>query len=245
MIEIDQNGFGPARSLQAVKGVPSDLEFSGDGRYLAAAADGEGVVILEIETGNVVARISTEGFVNDLELFGDNSLLVSGTNVAFSQFLGSESATELDNPDISGQVKGQIATRVAGGVILGTLTLFTAMIEAIGGGSGEATGSMAQATYAVASHPVNASQQPWCGRSTSISPDGAWLVDVYPGISREVIHVIEVNSGKLVKKLNPRGKYSCTVKFSLDGRQLLITTDEVARLYEVGSWKHRDFHLGN
>jgi len=244
LVEVDEKGFSPVRVLPGITGVPADLQFSSDGRYLAAAGDGQGVIFLELETGEIAGELPTEGFVNELELFGDNRLLVAGADIAFWTFLSGEDAFELENPDFPGQVGGQVATRVAGGIVLGALTIFTAAIEALGGGSGKAATDMAIATYDVASDPVKKAQQPWCGRSTSVSPDGAWLVDVYPGITKEIIRVIELESGKIARHLNPRGEYSCAVKFSPDGRQLLITTDKVAQLYDTKTWKSRTLRLG-
>ena len=63
---------------------------------------------------------------------------------------------------------------------------------------------------------------------------------MYPGITREVIRIIDVGSGMAIKKINPSGDYSCNVAFSLDGTQLLITTSKLARIYNTGNWQYYD-----
>ena len=183
--------------------------------------------------------------MSDLELFGEHQLLVAGTSIEFWTFLDKQDMFELDNPDLGGQVTGQIMTRVAGGVALGALTLFMAVLEAYAGGTGEATAQLGSMAFHVASKPVNRSQQPWCGRSTTISPDGRWLADVYPGITKEVIRVYDLESGQKARKLNPRGEYSCAVRFSPNGKQLLLTTNKVARLYDTETWRYHDLKLGD
>jgi len=242
LVHIDERGFGPIRNFSGFEGIPSDLQFSRDGRYLAATGDGEGVFIREVETGQAVGELPTNGWVSDLELFGENQLLVAGTNIAFWTFLDDEEALGIDNPDLQGQITGQVVTRVAGTIALGALTLFAAMLAGFGGDA-SGVGGLAEATIDVATLPVKTSQQPWCGRSTSISPDGRWLADVYPGITKEVIQVYDLESQQTSKSLNPKGQYSCAVRFSPNGKQLLITTDKVARLYNTETWGHRDLKL--
>ncbi len=69
------------------------------------------------------------------------------------------------------------------------------------------------------------------------------LVDVSPGITKEVIRVVDPESGEKLRELNPPGDYTCNVKFSPDGRQLLITTNEVVRIYDTDSWKYQQLSL--
>lgn len=38
----------------------------------------------------------------------------------------------------------------------------------------------------------------------------------------------------------PMGEATVHVTFSLDGTQLLITTSELARIYNTGNWKYYD-----
>ncbi len=244
LVNIVNNGFGPVGDLLGFEGVPGDLQFSRDGRYLAATGDGEGVFIREVDTGKAAGELPTVDLVSDLELFGEHQLLVAGTNIAFWTFLDEQVLFEFDNPDLGGQVTGQVMTRVAGGVALGALTIFVAMLEAYAGGSGEATAELGSMAFHVATRPVNKSQQPWCGRSTTISPDGRWLADVYPGITKEVIRVYDLESDQKARNLNPRGEYSCAVRFSPNGKQLLLTTNKVARLYDTETWRYHDLKLG-
>ena len=244
LVNIVDNGFGPIGDLPGFEGVPGDLQFSRDGRYLAATGDGEGVFIREVETGKAAGELPTVDSVSDLELFGEHQLLVAGSNIAFWTFLDDQEFPEFDNPDLDGQVTGQVMIRVAGGVALGALTIFVAMLEAYAGGSGEATAELGSMAFHVATRPVKRSPQPWCGRSTAISPDGRWLADVYPGITKEVIRVYDLESDQKAKNLNPRGEYSCAVRFSPNGKQLLLTTNKVARLYDTETWRYHDLKLG-
>ena len=241
-VHIDQHGFGPVQDIVGYTGVPGDLQFNRDGRYLAATGDMESVLIREVETGQKVGELPTRGYANGLELFGENQLLVSGENIAFWTFLGEEETLEIDNPDLQGQVTGQVAVRVAGTIALGTLTLFAAMLAPLTGDGG-GVAELGAATYQIATLPVKTTQQEWCGRKTAISPDGRWLADVYPGITREVIRVFDLKSDVASIHLNPKGKYSCAVKFSPNGKLLLITTEKTARLYDTETWRHRDLKL--
>jgi len=242
VVSIGDKGFGSVRTVPGFEGVPSDLVFSRDGKYLAATGDGEGVFIREVETGQAVGELPTKGYVNNLELFGENRLLAAGSDIAFWTFLDQQQASKFDNPDLQGQVSGQVAVRVAGTIALGILTYF-AMVAAVLTGDGGSVVGLAQATAEVATDPVRTEQEEWCGRSTAISPDGRWLADVYPGITKEIIQVFDLDSGLVSKSLNPRGQYSCVVRFSPNGKQLLITTEKVARLYDTETWTHSDLKL--
>ena len=53
-----------------------------------------------------------------------------------------------------------------------------------------------------------------------------------------------MTTGELIRKLNPRGEYSCIVKFNPNGKQMLITTTKVASLYDTATWKHHNLDLG-
>lgn len=241
LVPFDGDGFGVVREFPGFEGVPADLQFSRDGRYLAAAGDDAGVSIREIETGQPAGELPTEGFVNNLELFGGNRLLVAGADVALWTFMDEIEALEFENSSLQGQVTGQVMVRVGGGIALGTLAVLAfSLTPFIGPELGFYLGS---ATYAVASAPVETSQRAWCGRSTTINPDGRWLADVYPGITSEIIRVYDLESGVVVRRLNPRGDYSCAVKFSPNGEQLLITTNKVTRLYDTKTWSHNDLKL--
>ena len=242
VVPIGDQGFGLVRAVPGFEGVPSDLVFSRDGRYLAATGDGEGVVIREVETGQVVGELPTKGYVNNLELFGENRLLVAGSDIAFWTFLDEQQAGKFDNPDLQGQITGQIAVRVAGAIALGTLA-FLAIPMAAYSGDADLVSGFVQASAEVATIPVKTEQEKWCGRSTAISPNGRWLADVYPGITKEIIQVYDIDSDLASRSLNPKGQYSCVLRFSPNGKQLLITTEKVARLYDTETWLHRDLNL--
>lgn len=246
VVPVTANGFGQLRDVPGFAGVPADLVFSRDGRYLAASGDGEGVFIRELSTGEPAGELPTDGFVSSLQRFGDNGLLVSGKNIAIWSFFSEPEALEFENPDLQGQINSQIAARVAGGVALGALTVALS-VPAIflgGGGFGQFLVAAGELEYKLASQPLKTSQQAWCGRSSSISPDGQWLADIYPGISKEIIGIYDMSTGELVRKLDPRGEYSCIIKFSPDGKQLLLTSTHVASLYDTETWTHRELDLG-
>ncbi len=242
VVPIGDKGFGTVRTVPGFVGVPSDLVFGRDGKYLAATGDGEGVVIREVETGQNVGELPTKGYVSNLELFGENRLLVAGSDIAFWTFLDEQQANQFDNPELQGQINGQIAVRVAGAVALGTMAVLLYPLAVWSGEPGLVT-SFARASAEVATLPVKTEQGEWCGRNMAISPDGRWLADVYPGITKEIIQVFDLDSGATSRSLNPRGQYSCVVRFSPNGKQLLITTEKVARLYDTETWLYRDLKL--
>lgn len=242
VVTIGDKGFGPVRAVPGFEGVPSDLVFSWDGRYIAASGDGDGVVIREVESGQAVGALPTKGYVNNLELFGDNRLLVAGSDIVLWQFLNDQHASEFDNPDLQGQITGQRAAHAAGAIALGTLAVL-AIPFAVFSGDGSGVAGLIQASAEVATLPVKTEQQSWCGRSTAISPDGRWLADVYPGITKEIIQVLDLKAGSASRRLNPSGEYSCAVRFSPNGKLLLITTEKVARLYDTETWNYRDLKL--
>ena len=246
VVPIKTSGFGQLEDVPGFEGVPADLVFSRDGRYLAAPGDGSGVYVREVATGDAAGELPTEGFVNSLERFGSNKLLVSGASIAVWTFLSDEEVREFENPDLPTQINGQIVARVGAGIALGALAvmLFPLEIYANNGEIAEIHQLIAEAGYELATKPLMPSAQSWCGRSNSISPDGHWLADVYPGIKSEIIGVYDMASGEIVRKLHPRGEYSCVVKFNPNGKQLLITTTRAASLYDTKTWNHHDLDLG-
>ncbi len=240
LVSISATGFGSSTPVPGFNHVPADLLFSDDGQFLGAAGDGSGVLIRELASGDLVAELPTEGFVNELARFGDNRLLVSGADLAFWAFYTDTEMEALEDPDLKGQIDSQVAVRVAGATALGALTVLLIPIAAFTG-TPDLVLAMGEATAQVASKPVHTAERAWCGRSTAITRDGRFLVDIYPGITKEVIRIIDVESGKAIKKINPSGDYSCNAKFSLDGSQLLVTTGSVARVYNTANWKYHDF----
>lgn len=242
LVHVGRDGFGASRSLEGFEGVPAGLLFSRSGEYLAATGDEHSVLVRKVETDEPVGELPTTGAVDSLELFGENKLLVSGADIAVWTFLREEGALELQNPNLQGQVAGQIAARVAGTVAVGSLFAVGLVACSIGACDSNLF-YLPQAAYSVATSPVQASPQPWCGRSTSVSPDGKWLVDIYPGITRELIRIFDMDSGELAKTLNPRGEYHCVAKFSPNSQQLLITSSKAATLYSSGTWQQHDIRL--
>jgi len=242
LVKISGRGFGSTIGFPGFNGVPADLEFSGDGRFLAAAGDGDGVLIREVASGEVAGELPTSGYVNELARFGDNRLLVAGADLALWSFYTDDEISALDDPSLQGQISSQVAVRIAGATALGALTAILLPFAAFAG-SGDGLYALGEATYRTASSPVYTTQGHWCGRSTAISSDGSLLADIYPGITREVIRVIALESGEVLKDINPPGDYSCNVKFSPDGKHLLITTSKLARIYDTENWNYYDLKL--
>ena len=179
--------------------------------------------------------LPTEGFVTELELFGKDQLLVAGADIAFWTFKGDDDVTEIDNPSLQSQHARQVTIQVAGGIAYGLI--FPILI--LGGATlDDYTGA-----YESLVTGVNTSPQSWCGRSTTISPDGKLLVDVFPGISSEIIRIYNMENDSLYRKLNPPGENSCGAKFSPDGRLLLISTDKVVRIYDSRTWQYEELDL--
>jgi len=58
-----------------------------------------------------------------------------------------------------------------------------------------------------------------------------------------VIRIFDLESGELIKTLNPRGEYHCIAKFSPNSEQLLITSSEAATLYSTGTWRGQELKL--
>jgi len=234
LVKLDKQGFGSLTDVEGIAVYPRDLLFSHDGHYLAAAGDGEGVYIHDLHNGQSAGYLPTRGSVKDLALFGNDQLLVAGEDVALWTFQGEGQDLAINNPSLKGQIAKQVTTKVAGTVAFGLL----GVIGAYGGSIDGFVGA-----YEVANLPVSNRQQPWCGRSTTVSPDGRLLADVYPGITKEVIQIYELEKPGRSRKLHPPGEFTCIAKFSPDGKLLLITTNKVVRLYETDSWKHRDLEI--
>jgi len=235
VVKVEETGFGSVRDVPGFEGVPADLAFSHDGQYLAAAGDSKNVSVREVATGELVGDLPTEGFVTELELFGKNQLLVAGADIAFWTFKDDDDVTEIDNPSLQSQHARQVTIQVAGGIAYGLVLPFLIL--------GGATLDDHAGAYESLVTGVNTSPQSWCGRSTTISPDGKWMADIYPGITKEVIRIFNMESGELVKSLDPKGEYHCAAKFSPDSKQLLITSNKVARMYDTDSWQHHDIRL--
>jgi WD40 repeat protein len=243
LLQISGTGFGPARKFPGFDGVPADLLFSDDGIFLAGAGDGSGVQIREVAGGELAGELPTSGYVNELARFGENRLLVAGADLEFWAFYSDSDFAALENPDLQGQINSQKAVKVAGVAGLSVLFFLGLAAAVVSGGGGGEVLQIPQLAYDLANSPVQTSSSEWCGRSTTISPDGSLLADVYPGITKEVISVLAVKSGKVLMRIDPPGNYSCNVKFHPNGQQLLVTTHKVVRIYDTGTWKYYDLKL--
>jgi WD40 repeat protein len=76
-----------------------------------------------------------------------------------------------------------------------------------------------------------------CKRATAVSPDGTMIADMHPGTMKEVIRIIDTESGEEITRLNPRGGWTCDLVFSPDGKRLLIANYRGAHLADTETWK--------
>ena len=76
-----------------------------------------------------------------------------------------------------------------------------------------------------------------CKRAVAVSRDGRLIADVHPGSLKEVIRILELESGEVNTTLNPRGGMTCDLKFSPDGKFLLIANQRGAHIYDTTSWE--------
>lgn len=199
-----------------------DMDFSLDGAHLATA-HANGVDVWEVASAHLDGSLPAEGeMVSHVQRFGNQRLLVAGDQVKLWQFLTTDQVADLGDPSLDGQKARQRATLAAAWLLFplhGDPRIFTE------------------------GHKLVGVRMPFCGRHAAASPDGRFLVDVYPGATREIIHVIDIESGEKVEKLNPRGNFSCAVAFSPDNSKLVITSDKSARIYDTESWKFAELQL--
>jgi len=222
LLERDgQGGYGK-RQLPGLSGPVLDSVFSRDGSLLAAGGVHPSVLIWNTQSLQEVGSLPVKGNVHDLDLIAEErTLLVAGDELRLWKFFTEEELETIENPTLAGDY-----------ITLGTMVAAYTVLAVLAGGQGGGlpiTFSSLEPDYG------------FCTRVTDVSPSGEYLADVHSGIIKEKIRIIEIASGKDIRRLNPRGGQTCGVSFNPDGSKLLIANNRVARLYDTASWEYKEF----
>ena len=227
LLEPDGGGGFAKRQLPGLEGPVLDVVFSRDGSMVAAGGVHPAVVIWDTQSLEEVGGLPVEGNIYDLDLIVDQrSLLVVGDDLRLWKFMTEEEWESIKNPSMAGDY-------ISIGAAVATLTVLTALAGSLGGSSPGMPmgGGLPEPEYG------------FCTRVADVSPGGDILVDVHSGLTKEKIRIIEIESGKVITTINPRGGRTCGATFSPDGTKLLIANNRVARLYDTKNWEHVDFSL--
>ena len=213
--KLDENSFSEPQFLLSHLGRVNDLVFSADGRYMASGADDRTVVIWDMETRKEIGRQQTEGDISDLEVVSSRrSLIIAGDDVTIWKFLTEEEASELkENKAVAQWVgTGALYALQAG-------LLFTGL----SGG--------------ISTHdPAN------CGRFTTVSPDGKFLVDVKPGPMTNKVSVLDVDRNEILREVDV-SESVCDLEFTRDGKRLVLVGDGGMFLVDTATWTRLPMHL--
>lgn len=222
LLEPDGMGGFTRRQMPSLDGPVLDIVFSRDGSMLAAGGVHPEVLIWDTQSLEKVGSLPVDGTVYDLELIANQqSLLVAGDELNLWRFLTEEELQLIDNPSMAGDI-----------ITIGAAVAALTVLAAFGGAPAIPSGSgPPEPDYG------------FCTRVTAGSSDGHILVDVHSGLTKEKIRIINIESGNVVKTINPRGGYTCGVAFSPNGLKMLIANNRVARLYDTKNWDHEDFPL--
>lgn len=222
LLEPDGMGGFTRRQMPSLDGPVLDIVFSRDGSMLAAGGVHPEVLIWDTQSLEKVGSLPVDGTVYDLELIANQqSLLVAGDELNLWRFLTEEELQLIDNPSMAGDI-----------ITIGAAVAALTVLAAFGGAPAIPSGSgPPEPDYG------------FCTRVTAGSSDGHILVDVHSGLTKEKIRIINIESGDVVKTINPRGGYTCGVAFSPNGLKMLIANNRVARLYDTKNWDHEDFPL--
>jgi len=212
---FSEDGFGEPRLLLSHVGRVNDLVFSADGRYMASAGDDKSVLIWDMETGKEIGRHETEGDISDLEVVSAHrSLIIAGDDVVIWKFLTEEEARELKEDKA-----------IAEWVGTGAIYALQAGLLATGLGGGISTHD-----------PAN------CGRFTTVSPDGQFLVDVKPGPMSNKITVLDVELNEILHEVDVPNAV-CDLEFTADGQRLVLAGDGGFFLVDTATWSLMPVHL--
>jgi len=224
LLEPSVAGGYRKRKLPGLNGPVLDTVFSHDGKMLAAGGVHPSVPIWNTESLQEVGSLPVKGNVYDLDLIADKrTLLVAGDELGLWKFLTEEELEAINNPSLVGDY-----------ITVGTAVAVYTILAMLAGGQGGGVpfgGSSLEPDYG------------FCARVTDVSPSGEYMVDVDPGITKEKIRVIDIASGDVIVRLNPRGGRTCGVAFNPDGTKILIANNRVARLYDTTTWAYEDFDL--
>lgn len=213
--KLDENSFSEPQFLLSHLGRVNDLVFSADGKYMASGADDRTVVIWDMETRKEIGRHQTDGDISDLEVVSSRrSLIIAGDDVTIWKFLTEEEALELKEDKAVAQWVGTGALYV-----LQAGLLFTGL----SGG--------------ISTHdPAN------CGRFTTVSPDGKFLVDVKPGPMTNKVTVLDVDLNEILREVDV-SQSVCDLEFTRDGRRLVLVGDGGLFLVDTATWTRLPMHL--
>jgi hypothetical protein len=168
-----------------------------------------------METKKEIGKHQTEGDISDLEVVSSRrSLIIAGDDVAIWKFLTKEEAVELKEDKA-----------VVEWVGTGALYVLQAGLLATGLGGGIATHD-----------PAN------CGRFTTVSPDGNFLVDVKPGPMTNKVTVLDVELNEILREVDVKNAI-CDLEFTNDGKHLLLAGDGGLFLVETDTWTQVPLHL--
>ena len=182
---------------------------------MASAGDDKTVTIWDMETRKHIGRRDIESEVSDLEVVSSRrSLVIAGDDVAIWKFLTEEEVEELKEDK-------QVAQWVGTGALyaLQAGLLFTGL----GGG--------------ISTHdPAN------CGRFTTVSPDGKFLVDVKPGPMSNKVTVLDVDENEIMREVDVPNAI-CDLEFTEDGKHLVLAGDGGMFLVDTNTWVSVPMHL--
>lgn len=217
--------------LSAYGGAIMALQFSGDGRYVAAAGTGKEMVIWDTQAMAEFARIPTKGVILDVERFGKSGqFLVAGSGLEIWNFMSQEEVQALADPSLKGQAVGY-------GALL-TLSILSLVYPF------NPYDPVTAASSFVALPDVPKNAKAMCNRAVAVAPDGQMIADMHPGLTRERIRIIDPETDKEIQSLNPRGGRTCDMAFSPDGSQLLITNSRGAHVYDTQTWDVQKVKIG-
>jgi WD40 repeat protein len=219
LLEQDGSGGYTKRELPGLSGPGLDTVFNPDGGLLAAGGVHPEVMIWDTQTLREIGSLPVKGNVYDLDLIANSrSLLVASDELTLWKFLTEDELQTIENPTLAGDY-----------LTVGMAVVMTVLI--------------AGQNLAYPTAPSHEPDYGLCERVTEASPSGKFVVDVHSGITKEKIRVIDTASGKVIRRLNPRGGQTCGLAVNHDGTKLLIANNRVARLYDTTSWEHEAFEF--
>lgn len=211
----DEGEFSDMQLLTAHIGRVNDLAFSADGKYMASAGDDKIVYIWDMETLKWIGKQESTSEVSDLEVVSARrSLIIAGDDVTIWKFLSEEEAVGLKEDKNIGQWVGT-----------GALYALQAGLLVTGLGGGIATHD-----------PAN------CGRFTTVSPDGKFLVDVKPGPMSNKVTVLDVDLNEILREVDVPDAI-CDLEFTKDGTRLVLAGDGGMFLVDTATWTRIPMNL--
>lgn len=213
--KFDEGEFSDRQLLSAHIGRVNDLVFSDDGKYMASAGDDKLVYIWDMETLKWIGKQESKSQVSDLEVVSARrSLIIAGDDVTIWKFLTEEEAVELKEDKAIGQWVGT-----------GALYALQAGLLVTGLGGGISTHD-----------PAN------CGRFTTVSPDGKFLVDVKPGPMSNKVTVLDVDLNEILREVDVPDAI-CDLEFTRDGKRLVLAGDGGMFLVDTATWTRLPMNL--